>query len=176
MKGVRYIYRLEPRRSGITPRQGFLFARLRCSSDGFHRLGLLKQAYGWTGTLKALLKLGIGRRALFGFVHNDRLTCSVWATEHSPRYPIEAGACVLGPLQTRPEMRRQGLATALLQAATSSLAEQGYHAVYIDTTPSNLASRTAIVRAGFSPYAILSQGRVTKVKSGDPFPEQEFVG
>jgi GNAT superfamily N-acetyltransferase len=175
MKGVRYIYRLEPQRSGNAERQALLFARLRYPSDGFRRLGLLRDAYGWTGTLKALLKLGIGRRALFGFVRDDRLACSVWATEHSPRYPIEAYACVLGPLQTRPEMRRQGLATALLQAAIRSLAEQGYRAVYIDTTPSNVASRTAIVRAGFAPYAVLSNGRLTKVKDGGIFPQQEFV-
>jgi GNAT superfamily N-acetyltransferase len=180
LKGVRYVYRLEPEpngsttRNGYTGREGVAFVRLRRPPDAVRHFSLLRFAYGWSGALKALLKLGTGRRVLFGFVRENRLVSHVWATEHSPRYPIGAHACVLGPLETGPEMRRQGLATALLQAAASSLAEQGYRAVYIDTTPSNRASRTAIARAGFAPYAIVNGGRVTELNRGDTFPALEI--
>jgi GNAT superfamily N-acetyltransferase len=166
MKDVRYIYRMEPLPSRNEIASGISFVAFAQFSAGLARLGLLRRELGWSGALKGLLKLATGRRALFGLLQHGHFVSHVWSTKNSPRYPIEADACVLGPLLTQAEMRRRGLATALLGVAAGRLEGLGYRAIYIDTTPSNIESRRAITRAGFAPYAVLRGARLRKVPRG----------
>ena len=163
MTDVRYIYRLAPQPGGFVMPAGVTFVALVGLFSGLAYLKLLHHEFGWAGALKAVLKLASGSRALFAFVGDDRFLTSLWATENSPRYPIESNACVLGPLLTRTERRGRGLATALLRATISCPAMSGYRAIYIDTMPSNIASRRAIVRAGFVPFAVLGGQRIRKL-------------
>ncbi|HEX3943237.1 MAG TPA: GNAT family protein [Rhizomicrobium sp.] len=163
MTDIQYIYRLEPQPGGYVTPDGVTFVALAGLFGGLTHLELLRREFGWAGALRAVLKLASGSRALFGFVRDGRFVSSLWATEHSPRYPIESTACVLGPLLTRTEMRGRGLATALLRATVSCSATSRYRAIHIDTMPSNIASRRAIVRAGFVPFAVLRGRRLRKL-------------
>jgi GNAT superfamily N-acetyltransferase len=163
MRDVRYIYRVEPQPSGYTTPDGVSFMALVGLFGGLAHLELLRREFGWVGALRALLKLASGSRVLFGFARDGRFVSSLWATENSPRYPIESDACVLGPLLTSTEMRGRGLATALLRATVSCPATLRYRTIYIDTMPSNIASRRAIVRAGFAPFAVLRGRRIRKL-------------
>ena len=169
MTDVRYIYRLEPQPDGHPRPEEISFLALVRASSGLAHFALLRREFGWTGAMKAVLKLATRRRALFGFVRNDAFVSSLWATEHSPRYPIEAGSCVLGPLLTRTDVRGKGLATSLLRTTADCLARRGYGGLYIDTTPGNIASRRAITRAGFVPYAVLRGERVRKLPPAGMF-------
>lgn len=169
MTDIRYIYRLEPQPNGHAPPEDVTLLTLVRASAGLAHFGLLRRELGWTAAVRAVLKLATHRRAFFGFVHEDGFVSSLWATEHSPRYPIEAGTCVLGPLLTQTDMRGRGFATSLLRATGGCLARLGYRAMYIDTTPDNIASQRAIVRAGFVPYAVLRGERVRKLPRAGMF-------
>jgi GNAT superfamily N-acetyltransferase len=99
------------------------------------------------------------RRFLSALMTGDRIVSHVWATSVGWHYPIEPDACVLGPLRTQPDMRRKGLATAVLQNAIASLRPRGYRIFYIHTAMTNIASQKTIARAGFgAPFAILRDG------------------
>jgi ribosomal protein S18 acetylase RimI-like enzyme len=163
MTNVRYIYRLAPQPGGYATPDGVTFVAFVGLLSGLTNLGVLRREFGWAGTVRAVLKLASGSRALFGFVRDRRFVSFLWATENTPRYQIESNACVLGPLLTRTELRGRGLATALLRATVSCPAMSRYRAIYIDTMPSNIGSRRAIVRAGFVPFAVLSGRRVRKL-------------
>jgi GNAT superfamily N-acetyltransferase len=163
MTDVRYIYRLAPQPCDYVTPADVTFVAFVGLSDGLAYLKLLRREFGWGGAVRAALKLASGSRAFFGFLSNGRVVTSLWATENSPRYPIESNACVLGPLLTRTERRGRGLATALLRATVSCPAMSRYRAIFIDTMPSNIASRRAIVRAGFVPFAVLRGRRIRKL-------------
>jgi hypothetical protein len=165
MTDVRYIYRLEVRPNRNAPPEHTGFLALQGLWDGVAHLGLLRREFGWSGALKALLKLATGRRSLFGFARDGGLISYLWSTERSPRYPIEGGACVLGPLLTRMDLRGRGLATALLRLAADRLST-GYRMIYIDTTPSNIGSRRAIIHANFVAYAVLRGARLRILPRG----------
>lgn len=145
------VYRLEPITGEARLPAGTNFAALTEFWDSMKHWRALVRQFGWLGAVKSLLKLASSGRFLFVLLQERRIVSYVWATEHSPRYRIERNACVLGPLMTRPDKRRQGLATALLMAAANDLAAQGYRGLYIDTTAVNVASQKAITRAGFVP-------------------------
>ncbi|MFL5236215.1 MAG: GNAT family N-acetyltransferase [Rhizomicrobium sp.] len=127
---------------------------------------LLRRLFGTIGVLKALMKVMTRSRFLCGFVSGDRIVSHVWATAVGRRYPIEQDACVLGPLRTEADMRRKGLAAAVLQNAIAFLCRRGYRVFYIDTSRTNIASQKTIARAGFGPpLALLRNGELVKIET-----------
>jgi GNAT superfamily N-acetyltransferase len=115
------------------------------------------RASGWY-----LLQILRRRRFLCGFMAGNRIVSHVWATPVGWHYPIERDACVLGPLKTQPDMRRKGLAAAVLRNAIAVLQPRGYRIFYIHTATTNIASQKTIARAGFgAPFAILRDGKLS---------------
>jgi GNAT superfamily N-acetyltransferase len=155
------VYRLEvPGRSsaevevaGMTP---LFMASVAVAARQF---SALRAQFGVAGAIKAVLKVLTDRRCLCGFLSGGRLASYVWSAPRSAKYPVEPGACVLGPLLTRSEFRRRGLAAATLENAVSFLSGRGYRIFYIDTTTDNIASQRTIARAGFGPpYGVIRDG------------------
>jgi GNAT superfamily N-acetyltransferase len=166
MSATYIIYRIEPASTEGAPPDGLTLVALMNPLQGLRCFAALREQFGWHGAAKALLKLASGRRFLFVLLREDRIVSYVWSTEHSPRYPIEPHSCLLGPMATLREMRGRGFATALLRLSSAQLAARGYRAVYIDTAVTNIASQTAITRAGFVPIEVTNRGARTAAPPG----------
>jgi len=124
----------------------------------------LRRLLGVKSAARYLLQIARGRRFLCAFMASDRIVSHVWATQVGWHYPIELDACVLGPLRTQPDMRRKGLATAVVQNAIGFLRERGYRIFYIHTLTTNIASQKTIAGAGFgAPFAILREGQLFRL-------------
>lgn len=161
------IYRMEPHQGGSPPPEGVTFVPLMSLWHGARHFRALRAEFGPARAFRALLKILSGSRFLFVFLQQDRIVCHVWSTEHSPRYPIGQHACVLGPLSTQRAMQGRGLASSLLRLTSERLATRGYREIYIDAIASNAASQRAILRAGFTPYAIKRAGQLQLLPSGE---------
>jgi len=107
--------------------------------------------WGWKKALKVSLKILSGRRILFGVIRGKKIVQHGWLNVgFCDVYPVERDAVVVGDLETDPEYRGQGLASATIHQGLVFLSQRGYRRFYVDTTLANRASQRMIEKAGFS--------------------------
>lgn len=85
--------------------------------------------------------------------------------------PLPAGAVLIGPIATLPEARGQGVAPRAMRSLMAHLASEGVRTFFIDCRDYNLASRTAIERAGFVPAGLCEENRRTGHRRWRPVAE-----
>ncbi len=148
---VQYVYKL-PIKSTIPVVEradcGFYF--LRTLEGGGKSFGLLVNAFGLVGGIKAVVKLGMGRRFLYIVESGGRAVNTGWVSVGFCKfYEIESEAVVIGPVYTPEECRGHGYATFGLSQAVAALLREKIPEIYIDTATDNFGMQKVIERCGF---------------------------
>jgi len=149
-QSMQYVYRLEIGKSvPVLPlNPGFVLFSSPWQLMAYG--GALVRALGLKGVLKTAAKLLTATRLFFVVRQDNGVAHYGWVTLGRCRYySVEHEAAVIGPVETEPEFRGRGLATAGLSSVIVTMAARGVRIFYIDTGDNNIPMQKVIAKCGF---------------------------